>query len=119
AAAYVHIRLTHSGIGRPGGTTTNAYRDATFLLLAPTRERAPAVTDVAFFARPRDTDPDPGVGAVMSGILLFPFTTETSSFPPTAPTYCSRTSIVTFRDCSIAATRGWETPIRRARSRCE
>ncbi len=48
-----------------------------------------------------------------------PCTTVSSSEPPSACTYWSRTSIVTLRDCSMAATRGWDTPMRFASSRWE
>lgn len=57
--------------------------------------------------------------AEKSGMLLRPFKALTSSWPPTAATYFANTSIVTLRDRSIAAIRGWLTPIASARSRCD
>jgi hypothetical protein len=73
---------------------------------------------------------DAGAGAAVRGVraslvgarranFLEPVRTVISSCPPTAVTYCSRTSKVTLRERSIAAMRGWLTPSRWASSRWE
>ena len=68
-----------------------------------------ALNEPGFADSPPD-DRDPAEADSPSNLVRRPArTTETSSRPPSALTYASSTSIVTFRDFSIATIRGCET----------
>ena len=76
-----------------------------------------ALNEPGFADSPPD-DRDPAEADSPSNLVRRPArTTETSRRPPSALTYASSTSIVTFRDFSIATIRGCETPICSASSR--